>query len=120
MIEILISVLIIIGVFFILAGSIGLLRLPDLYNRTHAATKSATIGVMSVVLAATLFFSSHSEVTSGKLILTIVFVFITAPVAGQMISRAAYRVGVKVWDKSVMDDFKSQYRQTEARRDNDF
>ncbi|MDW7675121.1 MAG: monovalent cation/H(+) antiporter subunit G [Bacillota bacterium] len=103
LIEIITSALVLIGAFFTLAGSIGVVRLPDIYNRLHAASKSSTLGVSSIVLGSLLYFGAYTGVYSGKQILTIVFIFITAPVGAQMISRAAYKVGVKLWDKSVCD-----------------
>lgn len=109
-----------IGAFFILAGSIGILRLPDIYNRLHAATKSATLGVMSIVLAALLLFGAVDGVYSGKMMLTILFVFITAPIGAQMISRSAYQIGVGLWDKSVQDDMKGYYGKVKPGRDSDY
>lgn len=121
MIEIITSLLVLIGVFFIVAGSIGLIRLPDVYNRLHAATKSATVGVASIVLASFLFMGMTTGVYSGKKILTILFIFLTAPVAGQMISRAAYQVGVNLWEKSVLDELKGKYAgRARAKEDQDY
>ncbi|OEH93664.1 monovalent cation/H(+) antiporter subunit G [Bacillus solimangrovi] len=105
--EIIISILLIIGTFFIFSGSLGIVRFPDVYTRLHAATKSATLGVAGILLAAFLFFYFKEHVVSGKLILGIIFVLLTAPVGGHMISRAAYHSGVKLWEKSVKDDMKN-------------
>jgi multicomponent Na+:H+ antiporter subunit G len=113
-------VLVLIGVFFVVAGSIGIIRLPDVYNRLHAASKSSTLGVAGIVLASLLFFGMTTGVYSGKKVLTIFFIFLTAPAAGQMISRAAYQVGVKLWDKSVLDELAGKYSQVRAKRDNDY
>jgi multicomponent Na+:H+ antiporter subunit G len=106
LIEVVISILILIGVFFSLVGSIGLIRLPDVYTRLHAVTKSATLGVISLLSAAVVFFIGADSLFIGKLFLGILFVFLTAPVAGHMIGRAAYKSGVKLSDKSVKDDLK--------------
>lgn len=120
MIEIITSGMVLFGVFFVVAGSIGIVRLPDVYNRLHAATKSATLGVAGIVLAALFFFGMTTGVFSGKKMLTILFVFLTAPVTGQMISRAAYQVGVKLWDKSVLDELEGRYRQVRSKGDDDY
>lgn len=104
--EIVISIFIIIGTFFVLSGSLGLLRFPDVYTRLHAATKSATLGVAGVLIASFLFFLFDEQVVSGKLLVGIVFVFLTAPVGGHMISRAAYHAGVEPTDKTIQDDLK--------------
>lgn len=106
MIEIIVSALVLIGVFFIIASTIGLLRLPDVYGRMHAATKSATLGVASIMLASMVMFGVTKDAANMKQILAIIFIFLTAPVGAHMISRAAYQSGVKLWEKSVRDDLK--------------
>lgn len=108
MIEIIISLLLIIGTFFILSSSIGVLRFPDVYTRLHAATKSATLGVASIMIAAFLFMLFDANIMSGKLILGILFVLLTSPVSGHMISRAAHHSGVKLWEKSIKDDYETK------------
>ncbi|MEQ6375826.1 monovalent cation/H(+) antiporter subunit G [Bacillaceae bacterium S4-13-58] len=105
MIEIIISFFILVGTIVTVSASIGILRFPDIYTRMHAATKSATLGVSSIMIASFLYLFDLHGVSSGKLILAIIFVLLTAPVSGHMISRAAYRSGVKLWDKSVRDDY---------------
>ncbi|MEX3624518.1 Na+/H+ antiporter subunit G [Viridibacillus arvi] len=99
------------GVLLILGGSLmslisafGLLRLPDVYTRSHAATKSSTLAVLLSLLGAFLYFWAHEGYISVRLILGIVFVFLTAPVAGHLITRAAYRSGVKLSESSDDDE----------------
>ncbi|KGX83893.1 monovalent cation/H(+) antiporter subunit G [Pontibacillus marinus] len=103
--DIIIILLLISGTFFIVSSSIGIIRFPDVYTRLHAATKSATLGVAGIMIGAFLFMYIEHGIVSGKLILGIIFVLITAPVSGHMISRAAYRSGVPLWDRSVKDDY---------------
>jgi multicomponent Na+:H+ antiporter subunit G len=107
--EIIISLFVLLGGFLSLLGSIGIIRFPDVYGRLHAATKSATLGVISIMLAVFVHFHFVEGLFSGKILLTIVFVFLTAPVAGFMISRSAYNVGVELWDQSVQDDLKKAF-----------
>ncbi len=97
------------GAFLSLLGSVGLIRFPDVYGRTHAATKSATLGVISIMIATFLFFLLVEGIFVGKVLLAILFVFLTAPVAALMVARAAYRTGVPLWEKSVQDDLKKVY-----------
>jgi multicomponent Na+:H+ antiporter subunit G len=104
LIEIIISIFIIIGTFFIISSTIGILRFPDLYTRLHAASKSGTLGVASILIGSFLYFLYYEHILSGKLLLGIVFVLLTAPVASHMLARAAYRSGVPMWEKSVQDD----------------
>lgn len=101
-----ISVLIILGTFFIISGTFGVLRFPDIYTRLHAASKSSTLGVAGVLIAAFLFFLVAEGVISGKLILGLIFILLTAPVGGHMLARAAYNSGVHLWEKSVKDALK--------------
>ncbi|ARI76985.1 monovalent cation/H(+) antiporter subunit G [Halobacillus mangrovi] len=103
--DIIICISLLGGTFFILSGSIGILRFPDVYARLHAATKSSTLGVAGIMIGAFLFLYMEHNIVSGKLLLGILFVLLTAPVSGHMISRAAYRSGVPLWDKSVKDDY---------------
>ncbi|MEO4053721.1 Na+/H+ antiporter subunit G [Solibacillus sp. CAU 1738] len=101
------------AVLLILAGSIisvisayGMIRLPDVYTRSHAATKSATLSVLACLLGAFIYFWSHDGFFSIRLILGIVFVFITAPVAGHLVCRAAYRSSVPLAEGSGEDMLK--------------
>ena len=101
------------AVLLVLFGSIisvisafGLIKLPDVYTRSHAATKSSTLAVLACLLGAFIYFWSHDGYVSIRLILGIIFVFITAPVAGHLICRAAYRSRVQLADGSGDDALK--------------
>jgi multicomponent Na+:H+ antiporter subunit G len=102
--AIMISFLLLFGTFFIFSTAIGLIRLPDVYTRSHAASKGATLGIASILLGTFLYFLfAHGELSSS-LILGIIFVLLTLPVSGHMIARAAYNSGVPLWDKSVQNE----------------
>ncbi|MCK1998607.1 monovalent cation/H(+) antiporter subunit G [Psychrobacillus psychrodurans] len=92
------------GTIFILVTAIGLIRLPDAFSRAHAASKSATLGVMSILLGVFLHFWLIEDHFNSRILLGIVFIFITGPVGGHMMGRAAYLSGVKLSDKTVRDD----------------
>lgn len=99
------------GVLLILVGSLmsvvsafGIIRLPDIYTRSHAATKSSTLAVLLSLLGAFLYFWAHDGFFSIRILLGVVFVFLTAPVAGHLICRAAYRSGVKLAEGSGEDE----------------
>jgi len=94
------------GALFCAISAFGLIRLPDVYLRSHAATKSAALGVLFVLTGAFLYFWIVDGNVNAKLLLAILFVFLTSPVAGHLNGRAAYRSGVKLWKGSVRDDFK--------------
>lgn len=112
--EVFIAVLLLIGAFLSLVAAFGLIRLPDVYTRNHAASKSATLGVMCILLATFFYFLAADGFFSSRLLLGIAFFFITAPVAGHLISRAAYNSGVKMWDQSVRDDLKDKAKKKAA------
>jgi multicomponent Na+:H+ antiporter subunit G len=91
------------GAFMLLAG-VGVLRMPDLFTRMQAATKGATLGAGCLLLAVAVHFR-HLHV-STRAVLVIVFVFLTAPVAAHLIARAAYAVGVPLWEGTLRDELK--------------
>jgi len=94
--EIVASVFIVIGSLLSLLSAIGLIRLPDVYTRSHAATKSATLSVLSTLLGTFLYLFIAQGHISIKILLGIFFVFLTAPVAGHLVCRAAYRSNVEM------------------------
>lgn len=83
--------LITIGLFFLTAGTLGLLRLPNVYNRMHATTKATTLGTASMFMAASLNFGAGAGLTS---LIGILFLFMTAPTGAHLLSRAAHTMGV--------------------------
>lgn len=108
MTEIIISFFVIIGAIFMLLGAIAIIRLPDSYTRINAATKASTVGVVGIMIGLFLFFIYAHQGVNGKILLTIVFVFLTAPISGFMMARSAYHAGVPMWKQSVRDDLKDK------------
>ncbi|HLR11614.1 MAG TPA: monovalent cation/H(+) antiporter subunit G [Sporosarcina sp.] len=100
----LIVITIVVGLIFTVVTVIGVLRLPDVYTRAHAASKSATLGVLSILVGTFLHFWVNDGYFSVRLLLGILFLFITAPIGGHLMSRAAYFSGVKPTDLTVGDD----------------
>ncbi|VEF49372.1 monovalent cation/H+ antiporter subunit G [Bacillus freudenreichii] len=103
-----------IGAFLILIGSVisvisamGIIRFPDVYTRAHAATKSTTLGVQLSLVGAFIYIWMTEHFISVRLILGILFVFITAPVSGHLIIRAAYRSKVKMTEDTIEDELKA-------------
>ncbi len=88
-------VLVTLGAFFMFIGSLGIIRLPDFYSRTHAIGKSDTLGIM-LVLSGIAFYDGFT-VSSIKLIIAIIFVALANPTGSHAIARAAYRFGLKPW-----------------------
>ena len=103
--ELLTAALLVSGAFFTLVAGLGIVRLPDILIRMHAATKAGTLGVGLILLALALNFMETGVVT--RAIAAIIFLLITAPVAAHMIGRAAYRTGVPLWDRNIIDEYKT-------------
>ncbi|MFN3854147.1 MAG: Na+/H+ antiporter subunit G [Phreatobacter sp.] len=92
-VEIVVSVLLLIGGGFALVGSIGLARLPDIFMRLHGPTKATTLGLGALVVASLIQTSTVSGSLSLKELAISVFLFITAPVSAHLIAKAALKAG---------------------------
>ena len=77
------------GVVMIMLAAVGLIRLPDVYMRSHAAGKAATLGVCCVLLGSALGLGGAGAVV--RVFVAIIFLFVTIPVGAQLIARAALR-----------------------------
>ncbi|WP_254530562.1 monovalent cation/H(+) antiporter subunit G [Natrinema gelatinilyticum] len=90
--DIVVGSLIVIGTFFLTVGTIGLLRLPNVYNRMHATSKPTTLGTAAVFLAGFVHFGPGNEGLTA--LIGIAFLFLTVPTGSHMIARAAERIGI--------------------------
>jgi multicomponent Na+:H+ antiporter subunit G len=109
MIEIIAYIFIVVGLMFDLFGCIGLVRLPDVYNRLQASTKCVTLGTCSILFG--LFLFRGFTATGIKALLCIVFIMLTAPVSAHAIARGAHISGVRLWDKSVCDRYEEDKKE---------
>ncbi|SDH65838.1 multisubunit sodium/proton antiporter, MrpG subunit (TC 2.A.63.1) [Planococcus glaciei] len=105
-VNILIIILISVGVIFSAVTALGLVRLPDVYTRTHAASKSSTLGVMCILGGTFIHFWLLEDHFNPQLVIAIAFLFITSPVAGHLIGRASYMSGIPLAEETVRDDMK--------------
>lgn len=87
------GLMVLLGIFFMLVGSIGIVRLPDFYTRTHAISKSDALGVMFVIGGLIIF--EGFTLNSLKLVLIILFIFLANPIGSHAIARAAMKSGLK-------------------------
>lgn len=87
------AVAVAIGVSFMFVASLGVLWLPDFYARLHAPTKAATLGLACLFVALAIRLEERTSVT--KAVLAVLFVCATAPIGAHVLSRAAYRRGVR-------------------------
>lgn len=86
--QIIIVALTSIGVFFMVVSAIGILRLPDVYTRMHAAGKATTLGISCILFAVGLHYGGWELV---RMLILIALFFITGPIATTAMARAAYR-----------------------------
>lgn len=84
--NIVISILILAGAFFILIAAIGLLRFKDLYSRLHASTKAPSFGMFLIVLGVSIFFDTPIVYLKGLFI--IIFIYLTAPLAAHAVVKS--------------------------------
>ncbi|MDV7566682.1 Na+/H+ antiporter subunit G [Acinetobacter baumannii] len=92
--EIIVSFFLVFGAFFMLVGSIGMVRLPDLFMRLHAPTKSSTLGLGSFLIASMIFFAFQGRFGFAELLITLL-AFITAPVSANLIAQAALHLRLR-------------------------
>ena len=96
-------IFIVMGLAFDLFGCIGLVRLPDVYNRLQAATKCVTFGTCSIMFG--VFLITGWSAAGFKALLCIAFLILTAPVSAHALARSAHKAGVKLWEGSVVDRY---------------
>ena len=116
------------GLFFMFTGALGIWRLPDFFNRTHAASMCVTLGISGLLVAAVLRFatlsqSSQEEATAEQLLgaatkaaLVLIFLFTAAPVGSHMLVRSAHLDQAEKDDRMVDDDLDADGRLSEGVR----
>lgn len=107
-VELITALLMAVGVFFVVVSSVGLVRLPDLYTRVHAAGKAGTLGIVGVLLGVGVYYITTLPIVI-KLVAVIAFFFLTAPVAAHMLDRAAFLTGVKPMEGTSPNDLEGRY-----------
>ncbi|MEM0440925.1 MAG: monovalent cation/H(+) antiporter subunit G [Candidatus Caldarchaeum sp.] len=104
MLEIISMILLGFGLLVYVTGIVGIIRLPDVYNRLHAVTKTSFIGVLFIILSGVVYYGNNP--LSIKAIAIAIFLTITYPVAGHLLARAAYRTGVPTSEKTLHDEYR--------------
>ncbi len=97
-------ILLSVGILFNLFGCIGLIRLPDVYNRLQAATKCVTLGTCSILIGVLVHFGFNDA--GVKAMVAIPILFFASTVAAHALIRGAYGFGIRLGDRSVKDDYK--------------
>lgn len=102
--ETFISIFLVFGAAFVLLGSFGLVKLPDLYSRLHAPTKATTLGVGCLLVASAAHASLREDGLSVHEILITAFLFLTAPISAYLIARAALHLRLEAGTELPPDD----------------
>ncbi len=112
------EILVLIGTFFYFLSALGLIRMPDVYNRMQTSTKSATLGSLGVMIGVGLWalgsdFGSVAWLTKTVVIAT--FLLLTNPISAHALIRAAYKRGIPLWHGSVVDKY-HEYIESKAEK----
>lgn len=107
MTEILGMIFIVTGVIFDFLGVLGLIRLPDIYNRLQASTKCVTFGSIGILLGILLI--QGFNVFGFKAIVGIIFICISSPTAGHAVARAAHRSRIPLAKISIVDKYEDDH-----------
>ena len=103
LINVVVVALLLCGLLFFLGGAVGIIRFPDFYSRLHPAGKLDTMGLLMTMAAMALYllheWSLASVLTSLKIMMIVIFVFITSPTATHAIVDAGVRAGLSPWIK---------------------
>jgi multicomponent Na+:H+ antiporter subunit G len=103
--EIVGGILIAVGLLFNVLGCVGLIRLPDVYNRLQAATKCVTLGTCLVLAGVVVIAAGEAAPVVTKALLCMVFIIVTSPTAAHALARGAHASGVRLWENSVIDRY---------------
>jgi multicomponent K+:H+ antiporter subunit G len=99
-IELVVSVLLVIGGIFVLVGSLGLAKLPDFYTRLHAPTKATTLGMGCLLIASMILVTYQQGYLSLHELLITLFLLITAPVTAHMLAKTAMHHKLNILEKT--------------------
>ncbi|UXR78833.1 MULTISPECIES: Na+/H+ antiporter subunit G1 [unclassified Staphylococcus] len=103
-------ILVMTGALFSALAAIGMLRLDDVYSRAHAAGKAATLGTMLLLTGTFIYFIGKESYVNFHLLIGIVFVFITGPIASHMVLKAAYNLKTPASKRLKLDEVKEDLK----------
>lgn len=104
------SIISIVGAIFLFLGALGILRMPDVYNRMQAGTKATTVGSILSIIGLGMV---HTE-WLVKLMLLVLFILATNPISSNVLARAAHLAGIKLTEKSIRDNLKEDRDKEES------
>lgn len=101
--------LLILGAIFCLLAAIGVIRLPDLYTRMHAASKAGAVGGGLILLAVGVV--SMDGAVFLRSIIGVLFLILTTPISAHLLARASYLTGYRPSESTARDDLKTRLEQ---------
>jgi len=105
-IELMAAACLLLGTFLMIVTGLGLLRLPDVFCRMHAAGKAGTLGVVLIILGAVIALAGTPNDVSIRGLLAVVFQFLTTPAATHLLARAAYVCDYPLSERTAVDELK--------------
>jgi multicomponent Na+:H+ antiporter subunit G len=97
------------GTLFMFLGALGILRMPDIFMRMQHSAKASTAGIIFTYLAVAIDFGLL-DITI-RVLLVILFIFITVPISTHLLARAVYYKGEKLWKNMVIDEMHNLYNE---------
>ncbi|MCP8897052.1 monovalent cation/H(+) antiporter subunit G [Shinella daejeonensis] len=114
LLALLVAAMLVAGGIFTFLAALGLLRLPDVYTRMHAASKAGTVGSGLMLLAAGIH--SLDIVVFARAIAGFVFFILTAPIAAHLVAKAAHEAGYRLTRFTVLDEMRDARAERSKRR----
>ncbi|MFN8417900.1 MAG: monovalent cation/H(+) antiporter subunit G [Anaerolineae bacterium] len=106
LLTLIILLLYVLGFFFNFTAVIGIIRMPDLYCRLHSSSKNTTLGSLLIVLGLVLRqLQAGQPAAAAKVLLIAILLLLVTPIGSHALARAAYKFGIPLWDKTVVDQY---------------
>ncbi len=105
------EILVLIGSIFLFLGALGIIRMPDVFNRLQAGTKATTLGALSLILGIGFMNSGYL----WKSIVLIIFIVLTNPISSSTIARASYKLKVPMFKGTVIKTEKKDFLKEEEK-----
>ena len=105
-VRIIIDIFFAVGIFFMLAGVVGMLRMPDTFCRLQSSTNIVTMGALPILIGAAIhgFYIGNNNIGVKALVVAL-FILLTNPAASHALTKAAYKSGAKLDEKTICDDY---------------
>ena len=111
MAELIGSILILLGAFFLFSAGLGMVRMPDTFTRIQAGTKASTLGNMLVLIGIAFYHPGWTL----KLVILTYFVLMTNPISSHALARAAHAIGIPMTPQTGRDALREARQPEEGR-----